>query len=255
MVDDDVELCALVAEYLGGHGYLVVAEHEGASGLRAALTGRHGLVILDVMLPVIDGFEVLRQLRARSTIPVIMLTARVEEIDRIRGFGEGADDYLVKPFAAAELLGRIRAVLRRTSGEPAPVPRAVSTGPLRLDAQAQEAFWNGEALNLTPTEFAILDVLTRARGRVVSRDELSAVLHQRESTPYERSLDVHVSHLRKKLEPFDESLIRTVRGVGYTWSLAHCGDDRCARSRFASCSHRLGPCSRRSRHSLSPSSP
>ena len=216
MVDDDAELCALVAEYLGGNGYRVVTEHEGSSGLRAALKSRPDLVILDVMLPVIDGFEVLRQLRTRSTVPVIMLTARVEEADRVRGFGEGADDYLVKPFAAAELLGRVRAVLRRTSGRPAPLPSAVRSGPLRLDAQAQEAFWNDAALNLTPSEFAILDVLTRASGRVVSRDELSAVLHQRESTPYERSLDVHVSHLRKKLEAFDGSIIRTVRGLGYS---------------------------------------
>jgi len=219
MVDDDAELCSLVAEYLGGHGFRVITEHEGSSGLRAALTGRPDLVILDVMLPVIDGFEVLRQLRTRSIVPVIMLTARVEEADRVRGFGEGADDYLVKPFAAAELLGRVRAVLRRTSGMPAPLPAAVRSGPLRLDAQAQEAFWNDAALNLTPSEFAILDVLTRASGRVVSRDELSAVLHQRESTPYERSLDVHVSHLRKKLEAFDGSMIRTVRGVGYSCSL------------------------------------
>jgi DNA-binding response OmpR family regulator len=219
MVDDDVELCALVREYLDDHGYGVITEHDGSSGLRTALTRRPDLVILDVMLPVIDGFEVLRQLRTRSTVPVIMLTARVEEADRIRGFGEGADDYLVKPFAAAELLGRVRAVLRRTSGMPAPLPSAVHSGPLRLDAQAQEAFWNDAALNLTPSEFAILDVLTRASGRVVSRDELSAVLHQRESTPYERSLDVHVSHLRKKLEAFDGSIIRTVRGIGYSCSL------------------------------------
>ena len=219
MVDDDAELCALVAEYLGGNGFRVVTEHEGSSGLRAALRGRPDLVILDVMLPVIDGFEVLRQLRMRSTVPVIMLTARVEEVDRVRGFGEGADDYLVKPFAAAELLGRVRAVLRRTSGAPAPLPSSMHSGRLRLDAQAQEAFWNDAALNLTPSEFAILDVLTRASGRVVSRDELSAVLHQREATPYERSLDVHVSHLRKKLEAFEGTIIRTVRGVGYSCSV------------------------------------
>src|SRR5262245_54127939 len=137
MVDDDAELCALVSEYLGGQGYRVVTEHEGSSGLRTAIKGRPDLGILDVMLPVLDGFEVLRQLRTRSTVPVIMLTARVEEADRVRGFGEGADDYLVKPFAAAELLGRVRAVLRRTSGAPAPLPPAVHSGPLRLDAHAQ----------------------------------------------------------------------------------------------------------------------
>ena len=219
MVDDDVELCALVAEYLGGHGYQVATVHEGSSGLRAALEGRHDLVVLDVMLPVLDGFELLRQLRRRSTVPVIMLTARAEEHDRVRGFGEGVDDYLVKPFAAAELLGRVRAVLRRTSGAPATVPRVVHAGSLRLDVQTQEAFWNDAALDLTPSEFAILEVLTRASGRVVSRDELSAVLHQRDSTPFERSLDVHVSHLRKKFDAFDNSIIRTVRGVGYSYSV------------------------------------
>jgi len=219
MVDDDVELCALVAEYLGGHGYHVATVHDGASGLSAALEGRHDLVVLDLMLPIVDGFEVLRQLRRRSTVPVIMLTARAGEHDRVRGFGEGVDDYLVKPFAAAELLGRVRAVLRRTSGTPAAVPRVLRAGSLRLDGQAQEAFWNDAALNLTPSEFAILDVLTRAAGRVVSRDELSAVLHQRESTPYERSLDVHVSHLRKKLEALDNTIIRTVRGIGYSCSV------------------------------------
>jgi len=219
MVDDDVELCALVSEYLGGHGYQVFAVHDGSTGLRRALEGRHDLIILDVMLPVLDGFEVLRQLRKRSNVPVIMLTARAEEHDRVRGFGEGVDDYLVKPFAAAELLGRVRAVLRRTSGAPAEVPRLVERGALRLDAQAQEAFWNDAPLSLTSTEFAILEVLTRAAGRVVSRDELSAVLYQREASPYERSLDVHVSHLRKKLEAFGVSMIRTVRGVGYLCSV------------------------------------
>jgi two-component system response regulator CpxR len=221
MVDDDVELCALVAEYLGGHGYRVTMAHDGSSGLRAALEGQHELVVLDVMLPVVDGFEVLQQLRRRYNVPVIMLTARAGQEDRIRGFGAGVDDYLVKPFAAAELLGRVRAVLRRTSGAPPTLPRVVHAGALRLDVQAQEAFWNNTPLDLTPSEFAILDVLTRASGRVVSRDELSAVLHQRESTPYERSLDVHVSHLRKKLETIGGEIIRTVRGVGYSCSVGN----------------------------------
>jgi two-component system response regulator CpxR len=221
MVDDDVELCALVAEYLGGHGYTVSAVHDGSTGLRAGIDQRPDLVILDVMLPVLDGFDVLRQLRKRSNVPVIMLTARVEEQDRIQGFGEGADDYLVKPFGAAELLARVRAVLRRTSGAPPEVPRVTERGALKLDAQAQEAFWDGVPLHLTPTEFAILEVLTRAAGRIVSRDELSAVLHQRETTPYERSLDVHVSHLRKKLDALGHSIIRTVRGVGYLCAVDH----------------------------------
>ena len=215
MVDDDVELCSLVSEYLQGHGYGLSAVHDGASGLRSALEGGHQLVLLDVMLPVLDGFEVLRQLRQRSNVPVIMLTARAEEVDRVRGFSEGTDDYLVKPFAAAELLGRVRAVLRRASNAPAPPPRVTRAGSITLDAHAGTAFRDGVSLELTPTEFLILDTLVRASGRVVSRDELTAILYQREATPYERSLDVHVSHLRRKL---DTSAIRTVRGVGYLYA-------------------------------------
>lgn len=215
MVDDDVELCSLVSEYLQGHGYEVSAVHDGAAGLRTALEGGHQLVLLDVMLPVLDGFEVLRQLRQRSNVPVIMLTARAEEVDRVRGFSEGTDDYLVKPFAAAELLGRVRAVLRRVSSAPAPPPSVTLAGSITLDAHAGTAFRDGVSLELTPTEFLILDTLVRASGRVVSRDELTAILYQREATPYERSLDVHVSHLRRKL---DTSAIRTVRGVGYLYA-------------------------------------
>ncbi|HLG56965.1 MAG TPA: response regulator transcription factor [Vicinamibacterales bacterium] len=221
LVDDDVELCVLISEYLGGHGYGVSAVHDGAAGLRCALDEQHDLVILDVMLPVLDGFEVLRQLRKRSQVPVVMLTARSGEHDRVEGFVEGVDDYLVKPFAAAELLGRVRAVLRRTAGASAAAPRMVDIGHLRLDTQVQEGFWKGAPLGLTATEFAILDVITRASGRVVSRDELSAVLHQRETTPYERSLDVHVSHLRKKLDACGEVIIHTVRGIGYLCSIDH----------------------------------
>lgn len=221
IVDDDVELCTLLSEYLGGHGYRVSSVHDGAAGLRRALDGSHHLVILDVMLPVLDGFEVLRQVRQRSNVPVIMLTARAEEHDRVKGFGDGVDDYLVKPFAAAELLGRVRAVLRRATGAAPPAAAATQLGPLSLDALAREAYWDGVALGLTSTEFAVLDVLARAAGRIVSRDELTAVLHQREATPFERALDVHVSHLRRKIEAAAPtgaaggSVIRTVRGVGY----------------------------------------
>jgi two-component system response regulator CpxR len=154
-----------------------------------------------------------------------MLTARAEEHDRVQGFGDGVDDYLVKPFAAAELLGRIRAVLRRTTGAPASAAGPTRLGALTLDTREREAYWDGAALGLTATEFAVLDLLARAGGRVVSRDELTAVLHQREATPFERALDVHVSHLRRKIEAAAPdvahagSLIRAVRGVGYICSL------------------------------------
>jgi len=215
MVDDDVELCALVGEYLGAHGFHVEAVHSGLTGLRRVMEPDCALVVLDVMLPVIDGFEVLRQVRRRSAVPVIMLTARASEADRVRGFGDGVDDYLVKPFAAAELLGRVRAVLRRAAGlAPAPA-RFVTLGGLELDTTTQTASFDAHAIDLTPTEFAILEVLVRSVGRAVSRDELSVVLYQREATPYERALDVHVSHLRRKLEAAGCSMIHTARGVGY----------------------------------------
>jgi two-component system, OmpR family, response regulator CpxR len=216
MVDDDLELCELVREYLGNEGYEVTAVHDGASGLRSARDDDYGLVILDVMLPLIDGFGVLRQLRRHSDVPVIMLTARAEERDRVGGFAEGADDYLVKPFAPAELLARIRAVQRRVFSRTAPLPAPLDVRELRLDTGAQQATHRGRSLDLTPTEFAILETLVRARGRVVSRDELSAVLYQRQATPFERSLDMHVSHLRRKLETIGAIEIRTVRGLGYT---------------------------------------
>jgi DNA-binding response OmpR family regulator len=215
MVDDDKGLCELVQEFLGREGYEVTAVHDGASGLGAALEGNFHLVILDVMLPVLDGFAVLRQLRRQSNVPVIMLTARASEQDRVGGLGEGADDYLVKPFAAAELLARIRAVLRRTLQRPDLAPSVVQVGDLRLDAPNRAVAFRGVPLELTPTEFTILDVLLRSAGRIVSRDELSGVLYQRQTTPYERSLDVHVSHLRRKLEGVGWTAIRTVRGQGY----------------------------------------
>ena len=215
MVDDDEGLCELVKELLGRECYDVSAVHDGASGLGAALEGGFALVILDVMLPVLDGFAVLRQLRRQSNVPVIMLTARASERDRVGGLGEGADDYLVKPFAAAELLARIRAVLRRTLQRSDMVSSAVQVGDLRVDAINRVVSYRGVPIELTPTEFTILEVLMRAVGRIVSRDELAGVLYQRQTTPYERSLDVHVSHLRRKLEGVGWTAIRTVRGQGY----------------------------------------
>jgi two-component system response regulator CpxR len=215
MVDDDQGLCELVKEFLGREAYEVTTVHDGASGLRAALEGGFALVILDVMLPVLDGFGVLRRLRRQSNVPVIMLTARASEQDRVGGLGEGADDYLVKPFAAAELLARIRAVLRRTLQRSDLVSSVVEVGDLRVNALNRAVSFRGVPIELTPTEFTILEVLMRAVGRIVSRDELTGVLYQRQTTPYERSLDVHVSHLRRKLEGVGWTAIRTVRGQGY----------------------------------------
>lgn len=215
VVDDDVELCALLEEYLGAQGYRVTCAHDGPAGLARAVGGAYDLIILDVMLPRLDGFEVLRQLRRRTAAPVIMLTARVEQADRISGLEAGADDYLLKPFAAAELLARIRAVLRRSGLAAETPPPVLEVGDVRLNAATRQVSAAGEPVDLTSTEFAILELLMRATPRIVSRDEMSGVLHQRESTPYERSVDVHISHLRKKLEGGSRAVIRSIRGVGY----------------------------------------
>jgi two-component system response regulator CpxR len=214
LVDDDTDLCALMSDFFSQHEFEIEAAHDGPRGLARALEGQYELVILDVMLPVLDGFELLKQIRRRSAVPVIMLTARTAQTDRIAGLNAGADDYLPKPFGPEELLARMRAVLRR-AGQGAASSQVAEAGGVRVDSQIREAWVDGQTLDLTATEFDILEFLVRSAGRVVSRNELAAVLYQRESTPYERSLDVHISHLRKKLERGDRVQIRTVRGVGY----------------------------------------
>lgn len=215
LVDDDVELCMLVREYLERAGHRVECVHNGREGLARALTGAHELIILDGMLPALDGLEVLRQLRRRNSTPVIMLTARTQEEDRVTGLDSGADDYLPKPFSPSELSARIRAVLRRYRGANLAEPERLRCGALELNPVTRVVRQSGEEIGLTEIEFQILELLMRSMGRVVSRDEISAVLYQRESTPYERGVDVHVSHLRKKIEANGAQLIRTVRGVGY----------------------------------------
>jgi two-component system response regulator CpxR len=214
LVDDDTDLCELMADFFSQHEFAIEAAHDGPRGLARALEGQYDLVILDVMLPVLDGFELLKQIRRRSSVPVILLTARTAQTDRIAGLNAGADDYLPKPFGPEELLARMRAVLRR-SGPGAAPSQAIEAGGVRVDSQTREVWVADEPLDLTAIEFDILDFLVRSAGRVVSRNELAAVLYQRESTPYERALDVHISHLRKKLERGDRVQIRTVRGVGY----------------------------------------
>jgi two-component system response regulator CpxR len=218
LVDDDRELCALMADFFSQHGFVLEAVHDGRSGLARALEPGFTLIILDVMLPVLNGFELLAQIRRRSSVPVIMLTARTEQQDRIAGLDAGADDYLPKPFGPEELLARIRAVLRRAGHTGSVKSPVVEVAGLRLNSQTREVLLDDKSIDLTSIEFDILDLLVRSSGRIVSRDELTAALYQREATPYERSLDVHMSHLRKKLERGDRSLIRTVRGVGYLFS-------------------------------------
>lgn len=213
LIDDDVELCALLNEFLRREGFTVEVEHEGRRGLERALTDQFDLVVLDVMLPGMDGFEILRQLRQKSHTPVLMLTARAEDVNRIVGLELGADDYLGKPFNPRELAARIRAILRRSEGRPAERGRLEVSG-VTLDAGSRQVTVDGAPVELTTLEFDILELLMRAAGRVVSRDTLMESIYNRKSTPFERSTDMHISHLRKKLET-GGARIKTVRGVGY----------------------------------------
>lgn len=216
VIEDDTELTSLMRRYFAQHGLDLQVAHDGRSGLAKALDGEQALIVLDVMLPVLNGFEVLRQIRKRCTTPVIMLTARAELTDRITGLNAGADDYLCKPFGPEELLARIRAVLRRTGHAGAGQSNVVELSGLLLDSNARAVSYKRQPLEVTSSiEFEILELLMRSPGRVVTRDEITAVLHQRRSTPYERSLDVHISHLRKKLEKCTTCSIRAIRNVGY----------------------------------------
>lgn len=217
LVDDDVELCGMMREFFTEEGHRLDCAYNGREGLATALNNAYDLVILDVMLPVIDGFELLQRLRRRKDLPIIMLTARVQQQDRIRGLDSGADDYLPKPFDPDELLARIRAVLRRSESLTRDEAQEIVIGNIRLNPTSREAWLNDDPVELTATEFDLLEMLMRSPGRVVSRDEITAALFEREATPYDRFLDVHISHLRKKLEG-GRSLIRTVRGVGYVFT-------------------------------------
>jgi two-component system, OmpR family, response regulator CpxR len=218
LIDDDVDLCSLISEFFVEHGFTVESVHDGGQGLALAFEGDFALVLLDVMMPVLDGFEVLRQLRRRSMIPIIMLTARIEERDRITGLDACADDYLPKPFGPEELLARIRAVLRRAGHITNSKDTTTEVAEICVNATTRQVWNRGKPVELTSTEFEILDLLIRSATRVISRDQLSAVLHQRPLSPYDRSLDVHISHLRKKIEG-GGVVIRTVRGVGYLLSV------------------------------------
>jgi two-component system, OmpR family, response regulator CpxR len=211
IVDDDTELCALLQEFLEREGFRVTPEHNGSRGLDLAATGGFDLIVLDLMLPGLDGFALLKRLRARSRVPVLMLTARGEDEDRIVGLDLGADDYLAKPFNPRELVARIRAVLRRVQ---VPTKGRIEVNGVVVDPGTREVFCDQRAVEMTTLEFDILDTLVRSAGNVVSRDALMESMYNRKATPFDRSIDMHVSHLRRKLET-DRTLIKTVRGVGY----------------------------------------
>jgi two-component system, OmpR family, response regulator CpxR len=214
LIDDDVELCGLMQKFFARHGMRVEIVHNSHRGLARALAGGHDLVLLDVMMPDLDGFELLGQVRRRSQIPVIMLTARTAQADRILGLNTGADDYLPKPFGPEELLARIRAVLRRMDNTRQSELESFVVGPIRLIPGSREVLCEGRVVGLTSIEFDVLEQLVRSAGRVVSRDALMTALYQRRATPFDRSIDVHISHIRKKLKRHGDR-IRTVRGVGY----------------------------------------
>jgi DNA-binding response OmpR family regulator len=215
IVDDDVQLCRLLTERLTSEGFTIEIANDGNRGLDRALSMEHALVVLDLMLPGMTGLEVLRRLRAKSPVPVLILTARGDDIDRILGLEIGADDYVPKPFNPRELIARIRAILRRSSRVPATADPVVM-GDLRLDPQAREVWLNDVALNLTSVEFALLEAFLRDAGRVLSREQLTESVLGRKLGPFDRVIDVHVSNLRKKLGASEHGpRIKSVRGSGY----------------------------------------
>ena len=218
LIDDDVELCDLLRKFLKQEGFEIDCEHNGARGKQRALSEDPDLVVLDVMLPGMDGFEILRRVRQESRVPILMLTARGEDVDRIVGLELGADDYLPKPFNPHELAARIRAVLRRLESQSEAAPRRLEVNGVTLDYAARQVYVDDRQVELTTLEFDILEMLMRAAGRVLSRDAIIEKLYDREATAFDRSINVHISHLRKKLEA-ERTLIKTIRGVGYQFCL------------------------------------
>ena len=215
LIDDDTELCAMLAEYLAPEGFAVTAVHDGETGARTALAGNCEVVVLDVMMPRLNGIDALRRIRAASNVPVLMLTAKGDDVDRIVGLELGADDYLPKPFNPRELVARLRAILRR--GASAPDTTAVQAGPLIVRPAERTVSWRGQALDLTSTEFNLLEILARHAGHVVSKVDLTEQALGRKLTRFDRSIDMHMSKLRNKLGMLDDgrSPIQTVRGMGY----------------------------------------
>jgi two-component system response regulator CpxR len=233
VVDDDRELCELLEAYLRREGFEVECRNDPAAGLEAALSGRHDLVVLDVMMPGMSGFDVLRRIRAASRVPVMMLTARGEEVDRIVGLEVGADDYLPKPFNSRELVARIRAILRRSEPEALGLesPARLAAGDVVLDPGTRTVARGGKPVDLTSAEFSVLEALMRAAGQVLSREEIARQALGRGSSSYDRSVDVHVGSVRRKLGPAPggDERIKTVRNAGYLYVPAPAPEDRRAK--------------------------
>ena len=218
LIDDDVELVGMFAEYLEQEGFRVTCVHNGGDGARAALGGQYAIAILDVMMPGVSGIDALRQIRAASRIPVLMLTARGDDADRILGLELGADDYVAKPCTPRELTARVRAILRRTHALPDNAPGAtVTVGQLTIHPEGRRATWDGKPLDLTSTEFNLLEVLARNAGKPVSKNDLSEQGLGRPLARFDRNIDVHLSSLRHKLGPLADgrSCLQTIYRQGY----------------------------------------
>ena len=217
LVDDDVALAGMLREYLQAEGFDATTAHDGEAGVEEALSGRYAIVVLDVMLPKLNGVEALRRIRTRSRVPVLMLTAKGDDVDRIVGLELGADDYVPKPCTPRELVARLRAILRRSEAGAAGPAGPVTPGPLSLWPERRPAAWEGRPIELTSTEFNLLEVLARNAGRVVTKGELSEQGLGRPLARFDRSIDVHVSSLRQKVGRLADgrSYIQTVRGLGY----------------------------------------
>jgi two-component system, OmpR family, response regulator CpxR len=226
VIDDDRKLCALLSEYLTPEGFEILSVHSGPEGVSRACAGGFDLIVLDVMLPGENGFQVLRQIRAKKETPILMLTARGDEVDRIVGLEMGADDYLPKPFNPRELAARIRTVLRRVkpdSEEPAFLPSAkrLMVGDVGMDLGTRNVYCSGRSVDLTSVEFSLLEQLLRNAGELVSRDYLTQKVFGRQLTAFDRSVDGYVSKLRKKLghQVSGSERIKAIRGVGYLYAL------------------------------------
>ena len=222
LIDDDAELSKLLEEYLQSEQFQLEAAHDGPKGLEKALSNQYAAVILDVMLPGMSGLDVLKQLRQKSGVPVLMLTARGSELDRILGLELGADDYLPKPFNPRELVARLRAVLRRTSAVASTdAVHPMHVADVELHPESRSVNCGGRPVSLTGAEFDLLSTFLKSPGRIISREDLTQAALGRPMSPMDRSIDVHVSNLRRKMGPYegDQERIKAIRGSGYVYLL------------------------------------
>lgn len=221
LIDDDTELTDMLSQYLGYEGFGVQVVHDGESGAREAVDGQPDIVVLDIMMPRLSGVEVLRRIRQRSNVPVMMLTARGDDVDKVVGLNLGADDYVRKPCTPGELVARIRAILRRTQARAVPAAAcatdSLQSGHLTLWPGSRRASWQHQALELTGTEFSLLEVLVRHAGQLVNKEDISLQAFNRKLARFDRRIDVHISAIRQKLgaRPDGQPWIQSVRGMGY----------------------------------------